>query len=143
MTLDVTGILRPDHPGSAFWASTGVIVQPSIEGQSWLGGALLSPSELSVLPVALPLQTMQVQWGIPVDVGDLTVAQLPAVMNALTATAASNAGPQAEQVSRAPLAEAPSLFPAGLSTLQAFAAEQSAAGAVERAAQSTGCSPWP
>lgn len=130
VTLDVTGIIRPANPGSAFWASTGVIAQPSIEGLSWLGGALLGPNELSVLPVAFPLQTMQVEWGIPVDVSHLTVAQLPAVMNALTATAASNAGPQAEQVSHAPLAEAPSLFPAGLDTLQAFSAEQAAVGSI-------------
>ena len=130
VTLDITGILRPANPGSAFWASAGVIAQPSIEGLSWLGGALLGPNELSVLPVAFPLQTMSVEWAIPVDVSDLTVAQVPAVMNALTATATSNAGPQAEQVSRAPLAEAPSLFAAGLDTLQAFATEQAAVGSI-------------
>ena len=130
MVLKVTGILRPAHLGSAFWGSAGTIAQPSIEGLSWLGGALLGGSELSVLPVAFPLQTVQVQWGIPVDVSHLTVAGVPAVMNALTATAASNAGPRAEQVSHAPLAEAPSLFPAGLDTLQSFMAEQGSAGAI-------------
>jgi putative ABC transport system permease protein len=130
VTLDITGIIKPTNPRSAFWASAGVIAQPSIQGLSWLGGALLGPNELSVLPVAFPLQTMQVEWGIPVDVRHLTVAQVPAAINALTATAASNAGPQAEQVSHAPLAEAPSLFPAGLDTLQAFSAEQAAVGSI-------------
>ena len=132
MVLKVTGIIRPAHLGSAFWGSAGTIAQPSIEGLavSWQGGALLSGSELSVLPVAFPLQTVQVQWGIPVDVSHLTVARVPAVMNALAATAASNAGPQAEQVSHAPLAEAPSLFPAGLDTLQGFMAEQGSVGAI-------------
>ncbi len=130
MVLKVTGILRPAHLGSAFWGSAGTIAQPAIEGLSWQGGALLGGSELSVLPVAFPLQTIQVQWGIPADVSHLTVAGVPAVMNALTATAASNAGPRAEQVSHAPLAEAPSLFPAGLDTLQSFMAEQGAVGAI-------------
>ena len=51
-------------------------------------------------------------------------------MNALNATTASDAGPRAEQVSHAPLAEAPSLFPAGLDTLQSFMAEQGSAGAI-------------
>jgi putative ABC transport system permease protein len=131
VALKVTGIVRPAHLGSAFWGSAGTIAQPSIEGLSWLGGALLGGSELSVLPVAFPLQTVQIQWGIPVDVSHLTVAQVPAVMTALTATAASNAGLQAEQVSHAPLAEAPSLFPAGLDTLQSFTAEQGAVDAID------------
>ena len=128
--LQVTGIIRPANVTSAFWGSTGTIVQPSIQGLSWQGGALLSGAELSVLPVAFPLQTVQVQWGIPVDVRHLTVAGVPAVMNALAATTASNAGPKAEQISHAPLAEAPSLFPAGLQTLQNFMAEQGSVGAV-------------
>ena len=131
VVLKVTGIVRPAHLGSAFWGSAGTIAQPSMEGLSWLGGALLGGSELSVLPVAFPLQTIQVQWGIPLDVSHLTVAQVPAVMNALTETAGSNAGPQAEQVSHAPLAEAPALFPAGLDTLQSFTAEQGAVDAID------------
>jgi putative ABC transport system permease protein len=130
VVLQVTGIIRPAHLTSAFWGSTGTIAQPAIEGRLWQGGALLGGAELSVLPVAFPLQTVQVQWGIPVDVSHLTVAGVPAVMNALTATASSNAGPQAEQVSHAPLAEAPSLFPAGLQTLQNFMAEQGSVGAI-------------
>ena len=130
VVLKVTGIIRPADLGSAFWGSAGTIGQPSAEGLAWLGGALLGPNELSVLPIAFPLQTVQVQWGIPVDVSHLTVAGAPAVMNALTATTASDAGPRAEQVSHAPLAEAPSLFPAGLDTLQSFMAEQGSAGAI-------------
>jgi hypothetical protein len=131
LVLLVTGIIKPAGPGSAFWASTGPIARPSIEGLSWLGGALLGPGELGVLPVAFPLQTMQVQWGIPVDVSHLTVAQVPAVMAALTATAGSNAGPSAQQVSHAPLSEPPSLFPAGLDTLRAFMTEQEAVAAID------------
>ena len=45
-------------------------------------------------------------------------------------TTASDAGPRAEQVSHAPLAEAPIAFPAGLDTLQSFMAEQGSAGAI-------------
>ena len=130
VVLKVTGIIRQADLGSAFWGSAGTIGQPSAEGLAWLGGALLGPNELSVLPIAFPLQTIQVQWGIPVDVSHLTVAGVPAVVNALTATTASDAGPRAEQVSHAPLAEAPSLFPAGLDTLQSFMAEQGSAGAI-------------
>ena len=130
LVLLVTGIIKPTDPASAFWASTGPIAQPAIEGLSWLGGALLGPGELSVLPVAFPLQTMQVQWGLPVDVSHLTVAQVPAMMAALAATVASNAGPSAQQVSHAPLAAPPSLFPAGLDTLRAFMTEQGAVQAI-------------
>src|SRR5207253_7704064 len=68
VVLRVAGIIRPARPGSAFWASAGVIAQPSMQGLSWLGGALLGGAELSVLPIAFPLQAMQVQWGIPVDI---------------------------------------------------------------------------
>jgi putative ABC transport system permease protein len=130
VVLRVTGIIRPAHLTSPFWGSAGPIAQPGIQGLSWQGGALLGGAELSVLPVAFPLQTVQVQWGIPVDVSNLTVAGVPAVMNALSATASSDAGPQAEQTSHAPLAEAPSLFPAGLETLQTFMAEQSSVQAI-------------
>lgn len=130
VVLKVTGIIRPARPGSAFWASAGTIAKPSVQGLSWLGGALLSPADLSMLPVAFPLQTMQVQWGIPVDASSFTVAQVPAVTTALTATASSTAGQQAKTVSHAPLAESPSLFPAGLSTLQTFTTEQSAVDAI-------------
>jgi len=130
VVLQVTGIIRSAHPTSAFWGSAGTIAQPAIAGLSWQGGALLSGQELSVLPVAFPLQTVQVQWGIPVDVSHLTVAGVPAVINALSATASSNAGPQAEQTSHAPLAEAPSLFPAGLATLQTFMAERGSVEAI-------------
>jgi putative ABC transport system permease protein len=131
VVLVVTGIIRPAHPGSSYWASAGPIAQPAVEGLSWLGGGLLGPGELSVLPIAFPLQTVQVQWGVPVDVSHLTVAQVPSVMTALTATAASNAGQQAEAVSHAPLAEAPSLFPAGLDTFHAFTAQQAAVAAID------------
>jgi putative ABC transport system permease protein len=130
LALLVTGIVKPADPASAFWASAGPIAQPSIQGLSWIGGALLGPGELSVLPVAFPLQIVQVQWGIPVDVSHLTVAQVPAVMAALSATVASEAGRQAQAVSHAPLAEPPSLFPAGLATLQAFMTERGAVAAV-------------
>jgi putative ABC transport system permease protein len=131
LALLVTGIIKPADPASAFWASTGPIAHPSIEGLSWFGGALLGPDELSALPLAFPLQAMQVQWGIPVDVSHLTVTQVPAVMAALSATAASDAGPQAQAVSHAPLAEPPLLFPAGLATLQAFMTERGAVAAVD------------
>lgn len=130
VVLQVTGIIRPHDPTSAFWGSAGTIAHPAIAGLSWQGGALLAGQELSALPVAFPLQIVQMQWGIPVDVSHLTVAGVPAVINALAATAASDAGPQAEQVSHAPLAEAPSLFPAGLQTLQTFMAEQGSVSAV-------------
>jgi len=130
LALLVTGIVKPADPASAFWASAGPIAQPSIEGLSWIGGALLGPDELSVLPVAFPLRTVQVQWGIPVDVSHLTVAQVPAVIAALSATVASEAGRQAQAVSHAPLAERPSLFPAGLAALQAFMTERGAVAAV-------------
>jgi putative ABC transport system permease protein len=130
VTLDVTGILKPKDPGSSYWASAGVIVQPSVQGLSWLGGALISASELSVLPVAFPLQTVQVQWGIPVDVSHLTVAQVPAAMTGLTAASASNAGPQAQAEAHTPLAEPPSIFPAGVDALHAFMSEQAAVQAI-------------
>lgn len=130
VVLQVTGIIRPHNPTSAFWGSAGTIAHPAIGGLSWQGGALIAGQELSVLPVAFPLQVVQVQWGIPVDVSHLTVAGVPAVINALAATASSDAGPQSEQVSHAPLAEAPSLFPAGLQTLQTFMAEQASVSAV-------------
>jgi putative ABC transport system permease protein len=130
VVLQVSGIIRPAHVTSPFWGSAGTIAQPAFEGLSWQGGALLGGPELSVLPVAFPLQTVQVQWGIAVDVSHLTVAGVPAVLNALSATASSNAGPQAEQVSHAPLAEAPSVFPAGLETLQTFMAERDSVDAI-------------
>jgi putative ABC transport system permease protein len=130
VVLVVTGIVKPADPASAFWASAGPIAQPSIQGLFWIGGALLGPGELSALPVAFPLQTVQVQWGIPVDVSHLTVAQVPAVTAALSATVASDAGPRAQAVAHAPLAEPPSLFAAGLATLQAFMTERGAVAAV-------------
>jgi len=131
VVLRVTGVVRPADPGSAYWASAAVIAQPAVEGLSWQGGALIGPAELAALPVAYPLQTMQAIWGIPLDASALTVASVPAAITAMDAAAASNAGQRAMAAAQAPLAEAPSVFPFGLSTLQAFAAGQSATGAID------------
>ena len=92
IVLNVTGVVRPADPAAEFWTFDPTITGPTVNQNFWVAGALISASELSVLPVAYPLQNMQVSWGLPVRTSGLTVAELPAAINALTSVSAGDVG---------------------------------------------------
>jgi putative ABC transport system permease protein len=77
--LDVTGIVRPLQPGSAFWSVDANLAtpdqNPSHDGVPiWLGAVLISSRELPLLD-ATQTAPMQLNWGFPLTVAQLTAAQ--------------------------------------------------------------------
>jgi putative ABC transport system permease protein len=131
IVLNVTGVVRPTDPAAEFWTFDPTIAGPTISQKIWVAGVLISASELRVLPVAYPLQNMQLTWGLPVETGGLTVAKLPAVITAMTSVSAGNAGGRAQATARAPLQAPPTVGPGGLDALQAFEAGQASVSAVD------------
>jgi putative ABC transport system permease protein len=131
IVLNVTGVVRPADPAAEFWTFDPTITGPTVNQNFWVAGALISASELSVLPVAYPLQNLQVAWGLPVRTSGLTVAELPAAINALTSVSAGDVGGLALKEAKAPLQAPPTVSPAGLNLLQAFQAGQNSVNAVD------------
>ena len=131
IVLNVTGVVRPTDPAAEFWTFDPTITGPTVNQNSWVAGALISASELSVLPVAYPLHNMQVSWGLPVQTSGLTVAELPAAINAMTSVSAGNVGLQAMKEASAPLQAPPTVGLAGLDLIQTFQAGQASVSAVD------------
>jgi putative ABC transport system permease protein len=129
--LKVTGLVRPVHPSSSFWAYDPPAAAPTVLRGSWLGAALIGPGELAAFPAAYPEQPIRVAWAFPLDTSGLTVAQAPAMTQALTVAAAGGVGSLALSASGAPLASAPTLYSGGLNTLTTFEAGQAAAAAID------------
>jgi putative ABC transport system permease protein len=131
IVLKVTGVVRPADPAAEFWTFDPTITGPTVSQGTWVAGALIGASELRILPVAYPLQNMQVSWGLPVETSGLTVAELPAAINAMTSVSAGDAGGQAQAEARAPLQAPPTVGPAGVDLLRTFQAGQASVNAVD------------
>jgi putative ABC transport system permease protein len=131
IVLRVTGLVRPVNPNASFWYYDPVTAAPTVVGSYWAAAALIGPGELAAFPAAYPQQLLHVAWAFPLDTGALTVAQVPAMIQAMTTVAASSIGNAAMARSRAPLSSAPNLYASGLGVLTTFQAGQAAAGAVD------------
>jgi putative ABC transport system permease protein len=129
--LKVTGVVVPVHPSASFWAYDPPAAAPQVVRGSWLGAALIGPGELAAFPSAYAEQPIRVAWAFPLDTSALTVAQAPAMTQAMTLVAAGAVGNRALAASGAPLASPPTLYSGGLNTLATFQAGQAAAGAID------------
>ncbi|HEY1619540.1 MAG TPA: FtsX-like permease family protein [Streptosporangiaceae bacterium] len=94
--LDVTGIVRPLQPGSAFWSVDANLAapdqNPSHDGVPiWLGAALISSRELPLLD-ATQTAPMQLNWGFPLTVAQLTTVQGSALLQDLSPASMASLG---------------------------------------------------
>lgn len=127
----ITGVVAPRRPGSLFWRNDPAVAHPVVSGRSWAAGLLAAPSALAGVEAAFGEVNLSLLWAYPLDSSGFTAAKVPAVRSAMTALAASDAGPSAVRQSGAPLTqEAPVLSPGGLDTLTAFESASGASGAI-------------
>lgn len=77
--LVVTGILRPVHTQSAFWAldpnANQATLNKTQRGEYWLGGMFVADSELNDIELALTDQRITITWVFPLNVSTLNANQ--------------------------------------------------------------------
>jgi putative ABC transport system permease protein len=86
ITLEVTGIVTPADPGSAFWGVDSVAAAPVLNVSElpggptyWLGACFIGPGEVPLLQAAVPTGRMQVWWAVPQSTTSLTADQVTAL----------------------------------------------------------------
>jgi putative ABC transport system permease protein len=96
LVAQVTGILRPAAPASAFWQVNPQLAAPLVT-HTVLAGFIIGPAELAAVPAAYPDGSATVSWSFPLDLGGLTDAQLPALLSEANALTSSASETEAEQ----------------------------------------------
>jgi putative ABC transport system permease protein len=83
LTLEVTGIVTPVDPGSAFWGVDSVAAAPALTftppplaAPYWIGACFIGPAEVPLLQTSVPTGSMQVWWAIPLSTARLTADQV-------------------------------------------------------------------
>ena len=98
--LQVTGIVRPVSPASAFWQLEPALGAPVTEGpqdgQYWQGAAFAGPGDLAALATGYAGAAERASWFFPMTTR-LTAADVPRVEEAV-ATAASSTAPRHAEV---------------------------------------------
>jgi putative ABC transport system permease protein len=86
ITLQVTGIVTPVGPGSAFWGLDNVAAAPALNvapgpalATYWIGACFIGAGELPLLQASVPPGPMQVWWAVPLSTTRLTAGQLTAL----------------------------------------------------------------
>jgi putative ABC transport system permease protein len=135
ITLDVTGIVTPAEPGSAFWGADAIAAAPgltAVPGSAagsralyWAGAGFVGPAEVPLLQASVPTAHMEVSWAVPLSVAHLTADQVTAVEARLSG--ALTAGGQVQ--ANGTLTQVP-LSSGLLAVLDAFSGEDQALGAV-------------
>jgi putative ABC transport system permease protein len=132
VTLEVTGIVTPADPGSAFWGVDSVAASPVLNVSPlpggptyWVGACFIGPAEVPLLQTAVPTERMQVWWAVPTSTSRLTADQVTALQTrlngALTVGGIVQANGQSVQVT----------LSSGLAgALSAFSGQDQAIGAV-------------
>ena len=82
IALDVTGIVAPTDPGSAFWQTDTLLPAPTLSktagGVLWVGSVIADPGALGAMQQIFGPDNLVIQWEFPVDTGALR-GQPPAV----------------------------------------------------------------
>ena len=89
VTLEVSGIVAPVKPDSAFWTSDPATITPALqmppkEPPYWLAGALAAPGESEAVQADFGGAGINVQWTFPLAVNELTGQQAQPLSDALT-----------------------------------------------------------
>ena len=135
ITLDVTGIVTPVQPGSAFWGANVTAAAPGLTTLTtpngghgptyWAGAGFIGPAEVPLLQASVPTEHMEVSWAVPLSVAHLTADQVTALETRLSGALA--AGAQMQGIGT--LIQIP-LSSGLLAVLGAFSGEDQALGAV-------------
>jgi len=72
LKLDVTGIVEPTDPGSAFWSADPLLRGPALGYESdgsaiWSGAVIADPGEVGTIQSVFGTAGIRIQWVIPVD----------------------------------------------------------------------------
>jgi putative ABC transport system permease protein len=138
VTLEVTGIVTPVDPGSAFWGVDPIAAAPALNftpppasSPYWIGACFIGPAEVPVLQASVPTNSMQVSWAVPLSLARLSAGQVPALTDQLNGALADGGMVRngAGQQIGGPLAQVP-LSIGLLPVLSGFIAEDQAIGAV-------------
>ncbi len=88
ITLEVSGIVAPVAPDSAFWESDTTLVAPNVQGLPnspyWVAGVLAAPGEIEALQQNFGRQGINVQWYFPLALSSLPGDQAQALSDTLT-----------------------------------------------------------
>jgi putative ABC transport system permease protein len=92
--LMVTGIIRPEHAATNFWTETPVAAVPTtVEdasgASSWVGAVFVGPGALPLVESILNPEFMQVTWGFPVAVSQLTANQVSPLRTSIDSVTSS------------------------------------------------------
>ena len=88
ITLDVTGIVAPRDPSSAFWQADPVVLTPELESPAhgtpfWVGAVFAGAGEIGAVQNDLGSGGLTMQWQLPLDFGSLSGQQAQAYDDAL------------------------------------------------------------
>ena len=94
--LDVTGIVTPVQPESAFWGADAIAAAPQLavmplRVEWWDGAAFISPAEVPLLQAGVPTARMQVSWAVPLSVAHLPAGQVTALESRLSGAVVAGA----------------------------------------------------
>jgi putative ABC transport system permease protein len=83
ITLEVTGIVTPADPGSAFWGVDPTAAAPALTQSPppslstyWIGACFIGPAEVPLLQTSVPTGPMQVWWAVPLSTASVTAGQV-------------------------------------------------------------------
>jgi putative ABC transport system permease protein len=101
IVLDVTGIVTPVSPQSAFWGVDPVAAAPKLNISAspppvayWIGAGFIGPAEASLAQASVPTSSMQVVWGVPLSTAHVTVGQVTSLQARLGGVLANGGGVQ-------------------------------------------------
>ena len=88
ITVEVSGLLRPEQPQNPFWALDPIqadpyLVVPQNAPSYWQGGALVGANEIVPLEHLVGPLNINLRWVLPLSVSDLTAGQAQALAVAL------------------------------------------------------------
>ena len=95
ITVQVSGIVAPTDPDSAFWTSDVAAAVPSLQNQGsfspppyWVGGVIAGPGEASAVQEDFGGGSLTMEWGLPLTFGSITGQQGQPLTDALTSITA-------------------------------------------------------
>ena len=101
IVLDVTGIVTPASPQSAFWGVDAVAAAPKLNITAspapvayWIGAGFIGPAEVPLVQADVPTGQMQVAWAVPLSTAHLTASQVTSLQSRLGGVLANGGGVQ-------------------------------------------------
>jgi len=101
IVLDVTGIVTPASPQSAFWGVDPVAAAPKLNYTTspipvpyWIGACFIGPAEVRLMQATVATGRMQLAWAVPLSIAHLTADQVTSLQARLSGVLANGGGVQ-------------------------------------------------